>query len=106
MGLLSYFVCTLNGALLDLIYVTGSPCNPSKQSGPDHSLYKRLVSTSQKTQNILKSCFFDNQKQIIGQKRELVALETVALLVWVLLSITWLCGWLATVAWRILSLRM
>jgi len=49
MGLLSYFVCTLNGGLLDLIYITGNQFNLSKQSGPDHSLYKRLVRTSQKT---------------------------------------------------------
>jgi len=76
---------------LDLIYFTGNQCNISKQSGSDHSLYKRLVPTSQKTQNVIvKLLYFENQKKIIGRKRELLALETVALAMWVPLSVTWL----------------
>jgi hypothetical protein len=76
---------------LDLIYITGNQCNLSKQSGPDHLPYKRLVPTSQKTQNVIvKLFYFENQKKIIGRKRNLLALETVALAMWVPLSVTWL----------------
>lgn len=64
---------------MDLIYISGNPCNLSKQSGTDRSLFKRLVPTSLKTQNILtvNLFYFENQKKIIGRKRELLTLETV-----------------------------
>jgi hypothetical protein len=49
------------------------------------------VPTSQKTQNVIvKLFYFENQKKIIGRKRELLALETVALAMWVPQFVTWL----------------
>jgi hypothetical protein len=40
----------------------------------------------------VKLFFFENQQKIFGQKTELLTLETVALAIWVPLSVTGLCA--------------
>ena len=56
---------------MDLIYITRNPCNLSKPSGPDHSLFKRLFPASRKTQNILivNLCFFLDPQENLWTKK-------------------------------------